>query len=134
MRTIHPFNADWLYVADHVELAAPDDLFEKITLPHTNRLFTHRNVDNLDYQFISTYRKHFDWTPDPSQSQLFLDFDGVMLAATVYLNGVLLVEHLGGFAPFSVDLTPALAAGPNTLTVVVDSRERPDVPPFGHRV
>ncbi len=134
MRTVYPFNADWLYVADRVDLAAPDDLFEKITLPHTNRLFTHRNVDNLDYQFISTYRKHFDWTPDPSQPQVFLDFDGVMLAATVYLNGVRLVEHLGGFAPFSVDLTPALAAGPNTLTVVVDSRERPDVPPFGHRV
>lgn len=134
MRTLQPFNAGWLYVADQVDLAAPDERFQEITLPHTNRLFTHRNVDCLDYQFVSTYRKHFTWTPDPSRPQVFLDFDGVMLAATVWLNGVLLVEHLGGFAPFSVDLTPALVSGENTLTVFVDSRERADVPPFGHRV
>lgn len=66
MRTVYPFNADWLLCGRPCGSGRADDLFEKMTLPHTNRLFTHRNVETMDYQFISTYRKHFDWTPDPA--------------------------------------------------------------------
>lgn len=134
MRTIQPLNDGWLYLASQAELDAPDDLFEPVTLPHSNLLTSHRSVDNQSYQFISTYRTRFEWTPSAQESLLFLDFDGVMLAATVYLNGALMLEHLGGFSPFSVDLTPGLVSGVNTLTVYVDSRERADVPPFGHLV
>jgi len=50
------------------------------------------------------------------------------------LNGNILSEHFGGFTPFSVDITSALQPGENLLTVYVDSRERKDIPPFGHRV
>lgn len=134
MRTLQPFNANWLYVAARVDLEAPDELFEAIVLPHSNRLLPHSNVDNQSYQFVSTYRRHFSWTPDENERLVFLDFDGVMLAATVYLNGVLLGEHLGGYGPFSMNLSEALIPGENTLTVYVDSRERPDVPPYGSLV
>jgi len=64
----------------------------------------------------------------------FIDFEGVMLACKVYLNGLFLKEHKGGFTPFSVDLSKALKVGENMLTVVVDSQERKDIPPYGHVV
>ena len=57
-----------------------------------------------------------------------------MLACKVYLNGLQVDEHLGGYAPFSVDITHAVKEGANVLTVVVDSNERTDIPPYGHQV
>lgn len=132
MRKRSLFNNNWQFAAQKLSLDAPDDLFESVTLPHSNKLFPHHNVDNQEYQFISTYRKKFFF--GNTSSLVFLDFDGVMLACTVYLNGRILSEHLGGYAPFSVEITNELQKGENTLTVYVDSRERKDIPPYGHLV
>ena len=68
---------------------------------------------------------------DPAVGRVFLDFDGVMTNATVYLNGVELGQHLGGYLPFSVELTQLLTPGENDLGVVVDGRLL-DVPPLGN--
>jgi beta-galactosidase len=58
-----------------------------------------------------------------------------MTASTVWLNGVRLGEYKGGFTPFSFELTQHLDwEGENVLAVEVDSRERPDIPPFGNEV
>jgi len=134
MRKQLVFNQDWMFATDQLSLDSPDDDFEKITLPHTNKMFSHHNIDNLQYQFISTYRKRFDYSPDMEDSQVFLEFGGVMLACMVYLNGDLVMEHLGGFISFSVNITDQLRKGENVLNVYVDSRERNDIPPFGHLV
>jgi beta-galactosidase len=128
------FNDDWLFAPERLPLDAPDDLFEAVTLPHTNKVFPHHNFDNRDYQFISTYRRRFDVSPDHKEQHVFLEFDGVMLACTVYLNGQRVGEHLGGYISFSVDITDEVREGENTLTVYVDSREREDIPPYGHLV
>ncbi|MCA9944941.1 MAG: hypothetical protein KC449_15760 [Anaerolineales bacterium] len=146
MRKCALFNNNWQFAAQQLDLDAPDDRFEPITLPHTNRQFPHHNVDNELYQFISTYRKRFYWRQPPADgsavehytgdeaSLAFLDFDGVMLACTVYLNGRKICQHLGGYAPFSVEISNHLQEGENILTLHVDSRERKDIPPYGHLV
>ncbi len=131
MRTLCLFNDDWLFAPPQLDLTAPDDGCEPVVLPHTNRLFTHRTVDSAAYQFVSTYRKRFCLPEARAGRRVFLDFDGAMAASTVYLNGQRLGEHLGGFTPFSFDLTPHLAEGENVITVILDSTERPDIPPFG---
>ncbi len=133
MRKRSLFNNDWLYCANKLSLDAPDEQFEPVTLPHPNKIFPHHNFDNKEYQFISTYRKRFNLAI-PAGQLIFLDFDGVMIACTVYMNGMLLCEHLGGFISFSVDITSAVQPGENLLTVYVDSTERTDVPPYGHLV
>ncbi|MCB2210031.1 glycoside hydrolase family 2 protein [bacterium] len=134
MRKIIQFNHNWGYLPDYAEFDVPENNFEPITLPHTNKVFPHNNFDNQAYQFVSTYRKAFHWDEIEEGMRVFLDFEGVMLACSVFLNGTLLAEHKGGFAPFSVDLTETLQPGENTLTVYVDSRERDDIPPYGHLV
>ena len=134
MRKCACFNHDWLFAADQLDMDAPDSQFEAVTLPHTNKIFPHHNFSHLEYQFISTYRKRFLFVDNQVNSQIFLDFDGVMLACTVYLNGILIGEHLGGYMSFSMDITPAVQPGENILTVYVDSRERKDIPPYGHLV
>lgn len=127
------FNDHWLFAAKPVNLDVPDDQFRPITIPHTNKIFPHHNFDHHEYQFVSTYRKTFEFSRDV-ESQVFLDFEGVMLACQVYLNGQMIGEHLGGYSPFSLDITSSLLDGKNRLTVFVDGAERKDVPPFGHLV
>jgi beta-galactosidase/beta-glucuronidase len=77
--------------------------------------------DPTSWEKLWIYRKRFSAATLPI-SRVFLDFDGVMTNATVYLNGVELAQHLGGFLPFSVELTELLLPGENDLGVVVDGR------------
>ena len=66
---------------------------------------------------------------------MFVDFGGVMTAATVTINGQKLGEHRGGYTPFSYELTPHINwRGDNVLAVEVDSTERNDIPPFGGEI
>ncbi len=133
MRSMLLFNHDWLFYAGNVGDTTADDTFQSVTLPHTNKVFPHHNFDESEYQFISTYRKHFT-LPEPLQGRrVYLDFDGAMIATTVTLNGHTFEEYRGGYTPFSFDITDILnESGDNLLTVHVDSTERKDIPPYGH--
>lgn len=134
MRDRSLFNDDWLFSPQQLALDSPDTLFTRVTLPHSNKLFPLHNFDNADYQFISTYRKRFEYSKETSDQLVFLEFDGVMLACEIYLNGQFLAKHLGGFSPFCVDLTAGLREGENEIALYVDSTERKDIPPYGHLV
>ncbi len=132
MRSIVPFNADWLFLPEKAGQGVADSRFERVTLPHTNKIFPHHNFDNLEYQFISTYRKRFALPEPLNGRRLYIDFDGAMIACEVWLNGNKLGDHEGGFTPFSFDLTDYLREnGENVLTVYLDSTERKDIPPYG---
>jgi beta-galactosidase len=134
MRLLENFNQNWLYCAEKIDLTAANDAFEEIDLPHSNKYYSQTYVDNQSYQFVSTYRKVFAGGKASYDTRTFLDFDGVMLEATVYLNGELLGIHKGGYTGFSIDLTDYLLIGENILNVYVDSSERTDIPPYGNVV
>lgn len=108
--------------------------FMPVELPHTNRLLPLNCFDEQAYQFCSCYKKIFSWSPDWAGKDVFVDFEGVMAACTVHLNGHPVGQHTGGYLPFTIELTPWLQHGENVLVVEVDSTERPDIPPFGHVV
>ena len=135
-RMMLSLNRNWRYSAERpagAEAKSFDDSnWERVTIPHANVRTPWHSFDERCYQFISVYRRRFK-LPEPARGhRVFIDFEGVMTASTVWLNGVRLGEYLGGFTPFSFELTPHLdPAGENVLAVEVDSRERPDVPPFG---
>jgi beta-galactosidase len=134
MRLIHNFNQDWCFAPKQLALNAPDDEFEAVTLPHSNKTFSRLFVDNAEYQFISTYRKRFTLPTDGDGKRVFIDFDGAMLASEVYLNGTLLGVHKGGFTPFTFEITEVMRSADNVLTVYVDATEAEDIPPYGGQV
>jgi beta-galactosidase len=134
MRIISNFNQDWLFAPEKVDFDAPDDQFEAITLPHSNKPFSHLFVDNNAYQFVSTYRKRFYAPENGSGKRVFIDFDGAMLMSAVYINDELVGVHKGGYTPFSYDITELLASGENCVTVYVDATKHKDIPPYGNRV
>jgi beta-galactosidase len=138
-RTVFPINRGWRFHPSKVagaELPDFDDSsFERVVVPHTNIRVPWHSFDDKNYQFISTYRRRFRTPPGSRGKQVFVDFEGVMTASTVWINGVPLGEYKGGYTPFSFDLTPHLRRnGDNVLTVQVDSTERSDIPPFGNEI
>ena len=138
-RTVLPINRKWRYHPSKVEgahLATFNDAaFEAVVIPHTNVSLPWHNFNDKEYEFISTYRRRFRYPAAAKGKRVFVDFEGVMTASTVWINGVALGEYKGGFTPFSFDLTDHLHPdGENVLVVQVDSTERPDVPPFGHEI
>jgi beta-galactosidase len=139
LRRVFPLNRRWLYSSRQdssgVLPAFDDRRFERVTIPHANRVLPWHGFDDRDYQFTSLYRRHFRLPADLRDRRIFVDFDGVMTAATVHINGQRVGEYRGGYTPFSFELTPHIrwAAG-NVLAVEVDSTERKDIPPFGNLV
>ena len=104
-------------------------------IPHTNTRLPWHSFDDKSYEFVSLYRRRFRLPAEAKGKHVFIDFEGVMTASTVWINGVRLGEYKGGYTPFSFDLTPHLDFdGENVLAVDVDSRERADIPPFGFQI
>ena len=138
-RRILSINRGWRYKAAKIEGAESPDFndagFERIVIPHTNVRLPWHNFDDKDYEFVSTYRRRFKYPANAEGKRVFVDFEGVMTASTVWINGHALGEYKGGFTPFTFELTPHLRkTGENVLVVQVDSTERDDIPPFGHEI
>jgi len=66
---------------------------------------------------IGGYRLRFQATK--SAGRTFIRFDGVYSGAEVWLNGVPVARHEGGFTPFEADVTEALRSGENVLALKV---------------
>jgi beta-galactosidase len=138
-RRIIPLNRQWLFreqfTPDAVRADFRDDAFQRVTIPHANKMLPMNGFDEKEYAFISIYRRRFRLPRELQSRRVFVDFGGVMTAAKVSLNGQLLGENRGGYTLFSFELTKNLNwRGDNVLAVEVDSTERKDIPPFGGRV
>jgi beta-galactosidase len=138
-RRVLPMNRNWRYSRFAIQEARmknfDDSKFERVVIPHCNTRLPWHGFDDKDYEFVSVYRRHFRVPPGTRGRRVFVDFEGVMTASTVWLNGIRLGEYKGGYTPFSFELTPELDFdSDNVLTVEVDSTERADIPPFGHEI
>jgi len=138
-RRVLSLNRNWRFNRSAAPDARKKDFddsgFERVVIPHANTQVPWHSFDEKQYQFVSMYRRHFRLPPQPREHRVFVDFEGVMTAATVWLNGVRLGDYKGGYTPFSFDLTSNLDfQGENVLAVEVDSRERADIPPFGNQI
>jgi beta-galactosidase len=138
-RVVLPINRRWRYSPKATEAAHARDFddsgFARVTVPHTNVRLPWHSFDEKTYEFVSIYRRRFRLPPAARGRRVFVDFEGVMTASTVWLNGVKLGEYRGGFTPFSFELTEHLDwEKDNVLAVEVDSTERADIPPFGYEI
>jgi beta-glucuronidase len=81
------------------------------------------------YEGTIWYRKKFDYVKSDATNRLFLYFGAVNYEADVYLNGKKLGKHIGGFTPFSYEITNIVKEKGNSLVVKVDNkRKREGVP------
>ena len=135
-RLVLPINRNWRFspqpVSGFEKPDFDDSAFERVCIPHTNKILPWHSFDEKSYEFISSYRRHFKLPAAAQGHHVFVDFEGVMTASTVWINGHSLGEYKGGYTPFTFELTPYIDWDKdNVLAVAVDSTERADIPPFG---
>jgi beta-galactosidase len=121
---IVPLTSDWWF-------GRPDDSgFERVTLPHCVADLSWRDWEPADWEDVFVYRRRLDLPRELRGLRVFLDFAGSLTGTTPTVNGTELSQHLGGYLPFSYELTDLLTGRDNLLAVAVDGRWL-DVPPSG---
>ena len=79
----------------------------------------------LFYEGPIWYEKSFSWQKR-EHARLFLHFGAANYFTRVYLNGVKLGEHEGGFTPFDFEATAQIRDGENFVVVEVNNARRAD--------
>lgn len=125
----------WEFTEQWSEAFAAGEAVEvqSVRLPHTCREAPLHYASPADYEMVSGYRRRL-FVPDAvSAPRVFLKFDGAAHQAEVYLNGVRVGAHRGGYTAFEIEITQqARRNADNLLCIRLDSREDPTLPPFGY--
>ncbi|NVK54164.1 MAG: DUF4982 domain-containing protein [Alteromonadaceae bacterium] len=117
------FNQGWQFKKTTEERlpAQINEPWQDITLPHTPQL--EPEIVNNQWQGIAWYQKSFSVPDNWLDQAVFVRFEGAMNAAEIWLNDTKVGSHLGGYLPFTLNLSPYLRAGNNTLRVRLDNRD-----------
>ncbi|MCW2931145.1 MAG: lacZ2 [Actinomycetia bacterium] len=100
-----------------------------VTLPHTVTPLSWQNWKPASWERAWLYASTFDAPAASSGMRVFLDFAGAMTHSTVTLNNATVAECLGGYLPFSGEVTRHLRPSGNQLSVLLDSTFNLNVPP-----
>lgn len=132
------FDSNWLFAryglqADGSRIPEPespgepsfdDSQWRQLDLPHDWGIEGPFRPDlegftgKLPWKGIGWYRKHFNVPVKDKAKQLYLDFDGAMANAEVWLNGKKVGERPYGYISFRVDLTPHIHWGKENIVAV----------------
>ena len=139
LRTRECFNREWLFerfgpMPDGSTNPVPgtatygpdlnDSSWRKLDVPHDwgiegpFRDDLDNNTGKLPWKGIGWYRKHFTVADTDKGKRIFIDFDGAMANAKVWLNG----EYVGtwpfGYNSFRLELTPFIKFGAKNVVAV----------------
>ncbi|MEX2336500.1 MAG: sugar-binding domain-containing protein [Fulvivirga sp.] len=135
-REIIDFDFNWRFhlgaVDDAYNSSFDDTNWRLLNLPHDWSIegnYNSVNATGISGGFlpagIGWYRKDFQWKSAWEDKKVFIEFDGVYMNSTVWINGNVLGHRPYGYIGFSYDLTPYLQAGRNTIVVKVDHSKAP---------
>lgn len=126
------FDSNWkFYLGDAGEAQGKefdDSKWESISIPHDYSIIQdYTTALDAESGYLpggtGWYRKHFVVGKEMEGKELRLDFDGVYMNATVYVNGEKLGTHPYGYTPFSFDITDKVKVGEeNVVAVKVDHK------------
>jgi len=127
------FNRDWRFSLGDVEnahLTAYDESnWDRVGLPHSFSMPYF--LSSEFYTGYGWYRKHFVLPKNINGKRFSLEFEGVFQQAEVYVNGLKVGEHSGGYNGFSIDISGAVAPGKNVVAIRVNNLWRPTLAPRG---
>lgn len=109
-----------------------DANWRKLNLPHDwgiegpFRNDLENNTGLLPWKGIGWYRKHFTVSQNDKNKKIFIDFDGAMANAQVWLNGQFVGEWPYGYTSFRFDLSPFVLFGSENIIAVRLDTEKLD--------
>ena len=134
-RQVYNFNPGWRFFKGDIRGAEAvnfdDRSWEVVSTPHTVELMPAEGSGCRNYQGPAWYRKHFVVPTATKGQRVLLHFEAAMGKQVLYLNGKRVQEHLGGYLPFTLDLTAnGVQAGDSCLLAVyTDNSNDKSYPP-----
>lgn len=112
-------NGLWNYAILKKGEAAPSSYEGQILVPFAVESSLSGVGKRIDEQQELWYNRSFDVPAHWKDKRILLHFGAVDWKADVWVNGISVGQHTGGFVPFSFDVTEALKKGANDLIVRV---------------
>lgn len=132
------FTADWKFHLGDVEGAVAtsydDSSWRVLNLPHDWSIEGEFSASNPATPGggalpggVGWYRKTFEVPTSDKGKIFYIDFDGIYMNSSVWINGHLLGTRPNGYLTFRYELTPYLKyGGQNVITVKVDNSTQPN--------
>ena len=131
-------NADAVYddgydISGFETVSAPDTYNDTDSFDNLNEGISSQNGDRSTYSGTAWYKKEFFVPSSYEGKKVYIEFEGVRQAMTIYINGQILDgsnpndtdlagKYENGFIPVGYDLTPFLKYNAtNTITVLADN-------------
>ncbi|MEQ2457534.1 discoidin domain-containing protein, partial [Flavonifractor hominis] len=125
VRTTQSLNGAWSYHwmgSDQSDLSQSDAAdWEEVTVPHCWNADDGADGGNNYKRGAGWYSRTVDITAEQLAGRVFFECLGASQQADVYVNGVHVGNHKGGYTAFRYDITPQLKQGENRITVKVDN-------------
>lgn len=136
-RQKHSINEGWKFEKKGVAFGQHDFLvddtsWERVNIPHTWNAEDPFDDKKSYRRGIGWYRKTIHLSKESLKNQkAFLHFEGVNQVADVYVNGMHVGRHKGGYTAFTFDITKALNEDESHLiSVMVNNAHDPFIPPL----
>ncbi|MFY0601252.1 MAG: DUF4982 domain-containing protein [Cyclobacteriaceae bacterium] len=130
------FNSDWRFIlGDDLEYVRPsfdDSPWRQLSLPHDWSIEAEfeENGNGRNAWLpggVGWYRKSFDLSLNAIGQRVELQFDGVYMHSTLWVNGIMVGKQYDGYTSFYFDITSYVKFGEeNNLVVRVDNSDQPN--------
>ena len=116
-------NGEWNFCFDHEQqYRVPSQIRSwphQIQVPYAPEC-SRSGINDTGFHRACWYEREFDY-PLPETGRVLLHFGAVDYIAQVWVNGLLVMKHMGGHTPFSADITSALKGdGLQKVTVLAE--------------
>jgi beta-galactosidase len=136
-RTKIAINDSWLFLNEGIAFGqnsslVDDTSWEKVNVPHTWNAVDPFDAHTSYKRGIAWYRKSMKIsTENRTDKKSYLQFEGVNQVADVYVNGIHVGRHKGGYTAFTFDITEALNEEEDQLiAVMVNNAHDPYIAPL----
>lgn len=134
-REVFDFNVGWRFMRGDIKNAEKvdfdDSKWDVVSTPHTVQLMPAEASGSRNYQGPAWYRKKFTVDASLKDKLINIYFEAAMGKSTIYLNGQKILDHFGGYLPFSIELTQ-LGVKPRDeclIVVMTDNSDDRNFPP-----
>ena len=143
-RKLISLNGKWSYIVDIQEIGFYHEFFCNSHMENSIDLIEYdfdkapkmeipsdwNTKDNklLFFEGNIWFKKSFNFTKKEGK-RVFLYFGAVNYISWVYINGIFLGRHEGGFTPFNFDITKIIQDGNNFIVVKIDNRRKKEYVP-----
>ena len=126
----------WHFKTDPQKKGEDEKWFERTSFTDWDKIFApaswnEQSSEYMWYMGAAWYAREFSAPTRWNDKLVFVGFEGVNYKAKVWVNGIFVGEHEGGFTPFALRAENALKFGDNNTVVVMvdDTLTKKTVPP-----